>query len=45
MTPEALHHFAIEAEEKVRVGQARIVNWEEIKDNPPAQLKISPILP
>jgi len=33
-TPEALTHFAEEI---------RIVPWDDIKDNPPAQLKISPI--
>jgi hypothetical protein len=38
-----LEHFAAEAIEKINAGQARIVEWESIKDNPPAQLKISPI--
>jgi hypothetical protein len=43
LTPDALNHFAAEAIEKVRTNQARIVAWDDIKDNPPAQLKISPI--
>jgi hypothetical protein len=43
LTPEALNHFAAEAIEKVRTNQARIVAWDDIKDNPPPQLKISPI--
>ena len=28
---------------KVRVGQAKLVLWDDIKDDPPPQLKISPI--
>ena len=40
-TPEALMHFAEEIKEKLRKNQARIVPWEDLKDNPPAQLKIS----
>jgi hypothetical protein len=43
LSPEALVHFAEEAAEKVRTKQARIVLWGDIKDNPPEQLKISPI--
>ncbi len=41
LSPEALAHFAEEAAEKVRTKQARIVLWDDIKDNPPKQLKIS----
>ena len=37
------HIFAEEATEKVRTKQARIVLCDDIKDNPPMQLKISPI--
>jgi hypothetical protein len=40
---EALAHFAKEAAEKVRLGQARIVNWDDIKDNTPNELKILPL--
>ena len=43
LTPEALEHFAAEAKEKVERGQARLVPWDEIKDNPPPELKISPV--
>ena len=39
----ALAHFAAEVREKVSAGQAHLVPWADIKDNPPAQLKISPI--
>ena len=40
---EALAHFAAESAKKVRVGQAKLVLWDNIKDNPPPQLNISPI--
>ncbi len=40
---EAIEHFAIEAEEKVRTKQAKIVDWDSIKDNPPKEFKILPI--
>jgi len=40
---EALAHFTAESAEKVRVGQAKLVLWDDIKGNPPPQLKISPI--
>ncbi len=40
---EAIEHFAIKAEEKLRTKQAKIVDWDSIKDNPPKELKISPI--
>jgi hypothetical protein len=43
MSPEALHHFAEEIKEKIRTKQARLVPWDDIKDDPPPQLKISPI--
>jgi hypothetical protein len=39
----ALEHLAAEATKKVRTNQARIVAWDDIKDDPPPQLKISPI--
>ncbi len=42
-SPEALKHFAEEIKEKLRTKQARLIAWEDIKDNPPPQLKISPI--
>ena len=43
LSPDALQHFATEAEQKVCMGQAKLVLWDNIKDNPPRQLKISPI--
>jgi len=42
-TPEALTHFAEEIKEKLRTHQARLVPWDDIKEDPPVQLKISPI--
>jgi hypothetical protein len=42
-TPDAIAHFAAEAAEKVRTNQAQIVQWEDIKENPPKELQISPI--
>jgi hypothetical protein len=43
LSPEAIAHFKAEATEKVRTKQAQLVQWEDIKDNPPKELKISPI--
>ncbi len=43
LLPEAIAHFAAKAAEKVRKNQARLVQWDSIKDNPPKELKISPI--
>jgi hypothetical protein len=42
--PEAIDQLHAEGAEKLRCGQARIVDWNEIQENPPKQLKISPIL-
>ena len=44
LIPAAIAHFAEESAEKVRVGQAKLVLWDNIKDNPPPQLKVSPIM-
>jgi hypothetical protein len=41
--PKAIAHFEAEAAEKIRTNQARLVLWDSIKDNPPKELKISPI--
>ena len=43
--PGLLKHLRISQRKahKVRVGQAKLVLWDDIKDNPPPQLKISPI--
>ena len=43
LSPEAMAHFASEVAEKVKAGQARTIRWEDIRHDPPAQLKISPI--
>jgi hypothetical protein len=43
LSPMALKHFAEEAIEKVKAGQATIVEWDSIKNHPPPKLKISPI--
>jgi hypothetical protein len=43
LSKDALEHFATESIEKVESGQAKIVEWDSIKHNPPSQLKISPI--
>jgi len=43
LEPAAIEHFRLEIEEKVKAGQARVVDWEDIRDNPPPQLKISPV--
>ena len=41
--PEAIKHFAAEIKEKIRTKQARVVAWDDLKDDPPPQLKVSPI--
>ena len=43
MEPNALEHFQLEVTEKVTNGQARVILWDDIKMNPPPQLKISPV--
>ncbi len=43
LEPAAAEQLRLEVAEKVNNGQARIVNWDDIKDNPPPQLKISPV--
>ncbi len=43
MPPEAIEHFCLEAIAKVNAGQAILAKWDNIKNNPPPQLKISPI--
>jgi hypothetical protein len=43
LSDEALDHFAVEAVKKDTTGQCRSVEWDSMKDNPPGQLKISPI--
>ena len=43
LDPEAMAQLQDEVKEKVKVGQATVVLWDDIKDSPPSQLKISPI--
>jgi len=43
LSKEAMEHFAAEAKLKVERGQAKLVRWDDIKHNPPPELKISPI--
>ena len=43
LSDEAIARFKAEVDEKVRTGQAKLVAWDSIKDNPPPELKISPI--
>lgn len=42
-SPEAIAQLRQEVAEKVQKGQARVVDWETIKGNPPPELKVSPI--
>jgi len=41
--PEVAASIWLEAHKKVTQGYTVIVNWDDIKDNPPCNLKISPI--
>ncbi len=41
LTPKALVNFAEESIEKVKAGQAKLVLWDDIKGNPPSQMKVS----
>jgi hypothetical protein len=43
LADKAIAHFKAEVDDKVKSGQAKLVLWDSIKDNPPAELKISPI--
>jgi hypothetical protein len=43
LSNEAIAHFRAEVEEKIENGQARLILWDSIKDDPPSELKISPI--
>ena len=41
LIPEAMEQFAAGVAKKERQGQCRVVLWDNIKANPPEQLKIS----
>ena len=44
LVPEAIKQHRLEVEEKVRKGQAKVVDWEHLKGQGiPAQLKVSPL--
>ena len=43
MDSEAMAKLTAEVEQKVKNDQSKLVLWDDIKDNPPEQLKISPI--
>jgi hypothetical protein len=43
LVPDAVEQLHQELAEKARVGQCKIVLWDDIKDNPPKQMKVSPI--
>jgi hypothetical protein len=43
LDPEAAEQLRLEVAEKVKKGQARLVLWNDIKHNPPRELKISPV--
>jgi len=43
LSPAALVHFAEETASKVHMGQAQIIAWDNVNDNPPTEVKISPI--
>ncbi len=43
LSPKAIAHFKAKSKEKVMAGQVQIVVWDDIKDDPPPQLKVSPI--
>ena len=43
LIPEAIAQLRQEVADKVASGQARVVRWDNIKDNPPRELKISPL--
>ena len=43
LEPDAIAHFTEEVADKVAKGQACVVLWDDIKDNHPLQLKVSPV--
>ena len=43
LDPEAIEYAMAEATAKQQRGQCRIVSWDDIKHDPPPELKISPI--
>jgi hypothetical protein len=43
LKPDAIKQLKTEIADKVKVGQCKVVLWDDIKENPPPQLKISPL--
>jgi hypothetical protein len=43
LEPDAISQLESEIADKVKCGQCKVVLWDEIKHNPPKQLKISPL--
>ena len=43
IVPETMEQLSHKIEEKVRIGQARVVRWEDIKETPPEKIKVSPM--
>lgn len=43
LEPDAIEQLRGEIEEKVKAGQCKVVAWDDIKTNPPKQLKVSPL--
>ncbi len=43
IVPKAMKQFIKEVVEKKRLGQCKVVMWDDIKHAPPEQLKIFPI--
>ena len=43
LDPAAIDAHLADVKEKMANNQCRVVLWDEIKDNPPPQLKISPL--
>ena len=43
MKPEAMQAFTKEVTEKLKKNQVKIISWDDIKNDPPKQLKVSPM--
>ena len=43
MVPEAMKQLQLEVAEKEKNDQVRVIKWDDIKDNLPKELKVSPI--
>ena len=43
LVPEAIEQLHEEVQDKVKKGQAQVVLWDDIKNDQPKELKISPI--